>query len=48
MAYQALVTKNNALINILGDWSSPTTGFLFLQKLEAVFLFIEYSSMKSA
>jgi hypothetical protein len=48
MAYQAMVTKNDVLINILGDWSAPSTGILLLQKLEAIFSFIDYSSMKSA
>jgi hypothetical protein len=48
MAYQAMFTKNNALINIYDGLSLRTLRTLLLQKLEAIFSFIDYSSMKSA
>ena len=48
MAYQAMVTENDALKSIYEDWSFLTIRILLHQKLEAIFLFIDYSSMKSA
>jgi hypothetical protein len=48
MAYQAMVTKNNPLKNSHDGWSLRTIRILLHQKLEAIFLFIDYSSMKSA
>lgn len=47
MAYKAMVAKNNVLKNTNEDLS-PAARILLLQKLEAIFLFIDYSSMKSA
>jgi hypothetical protein len=48
MAYPAMVTENDALKSTYEDWSFLTIRILLHQKLEAIFLFIDYSSMKSA
>jgi len=48
MAYQLMVIKNNPIKNIDVNWSPSIIGFLLHQKLEVIFSFIDYSSMKSA